>query len=398
MVVREMAIFLNQLSSFFLVLAIGFLSTQCSSETKIRTAQQSSDSEEESVLPGNMSSGGGGTVIANPVTKEEVLETLRQVKRDLRLFLISTTYHGISPGVLKPLSTIGEVVPLASTMSERVDEYLELLDEIAIVDPGDQQSCQYNGIKTDGSFANKELCLSSYRLSQKLNQIDYYPQIMALAVHEFGHAMGLDEKAALELQKGALVYFQDITRASVNDAVLELEEGISEWSELYKDEPFSNQELILFRQVDELPDRKKLFLPHPKLQALTLTGQLKVLMNITSRIEFLLYSVNYRKDYYAGKPSGSVYRRFLKDTFGYEPAGGSFYDGSIDCEEIQKTDSYQNSGLLLFPIPPAPECQLTPLLDNLYVGGFREENIAQSNDDIVRDLGSVFAKLHRAIK
>lgn len=169
----------------------------------------------DQVLSGSMTSGGGGTILADPVPQEKISEVIKEIRRDLFLHLNALSFaKAIESGeVSEDQAKEADLIPWSPWMERFVGEptqTLSLLDQIIFMD-FDDKPCSFAGQETDGSFQENEICLSSFSMSQpgKLNEIDYYPQVMALAMHELAHGLGADEAASLEVQRAVLHIFRN---------------------------------------------------------------------------------------------------------------------------------------------------------------------------------------------
>ncbi|MFK7826795.1 MAG: hypothetical protein AB8G05_21815 [Oligoflexales bacterium] len=168
------------------------------------------ESQRESILLGGMSSGGGGTIIANPVSKSVVGESIQEIRRDLSLYI---NYLDI---IFKQTPTNS---PAEKLFIQDIEHTRKVLTDVKIFDQNDQ-ACSFLGEDTDGSYHEGQgICLSSLKLSKQLDVINYYPQTIALAAHELAHALGADEETAVSIQQQVLDNFSDTSKPDVDKYV-----------------------------------------------------------------------------------------------------------------------------------------------------------------------------------
>ena len=184
----------------------------------------------ENVMLEGISSGGGGTILANPASKEEVSQTISQVKRDMHLFLNYMSFSNVDnlESLNENIITIKnfKVFDWYSLFIANIEKTRSIIESTKITD-SINTPCFFQGRETDGSFLPAEgICLSSMSLQTKLNQIDYYPQLLALAVHEYAHALGANEELAQRIQRDTLNLFTDSSASGVQNLIDENAEAL----------------------------------------------------------------------------------------------------------------------------------------------------------------------------
>lgn len=85
-----------------------------------------------------------------------------------------------------------------------------------------------------GSYGEKEICISGFSLSKKLNNTDYKIQTEALIVHELAHLMGANEEEATALQNRYFTDMQYVSKELVETQIDDTTDGLMGTSSLLK--------------------------------------------------------------------------------------------------------------------------------------------------------------------
>lgn len=140
---------------------------------------------------GGISGGGGGTVPAKPVGKEEIRHILQDARYSAYLFYATALRNDL-------LTDLGV---------KNLPQALEAIKTHGI-DINTQGPClDNNGNPNDGSVNSGNplyICISSKTLGEKLDDINAWAQTIALVVHEYAHLAGADEGQATQIQTRAL--------------------------------------------------------------------------------------------------------------------------------------------------------------------------------------------------
>lgn len=210
---------------FALLACQGDHSEDSSQDAKLKT-------EPENIIGGSISSGGGGTILAKPVSQATVSESIGKIKRDMNLFLnyMSFGHPDAAKIVSDPDSqfiTNFQYFDWYPLFIDDIEKTRSIIETTPVLDSMDAP-CFFQGNETDGSFlADDGICLSSMRLQAKLNQLDYYPQLFALAVHEYAHALGALEDKAQQIQKDTLNLFADASASLIENTFEENNQSMS---------------------------------------------------------------------------------------------------------------------------------------------------------------------------
>lgn len=151
---------------------------------------------------GGISSGGGGTLPADPASVHQIRNHLRDAKRDLRLFFrnekFSAQYH-VSP------------TNLEKKIFLQKDSILEVLERTNIELLTDKACHDSAGNEVDGSiYASRPntICISAFRIAPKVPKELARTEVLGLIAHELSHLVGADEDEAIEFQKNVVWSFK----------------------------------------------------------------------------------------------------------------------------------------------------------------------------------------------
>jgi hypothetical protein len=153
---------------------------------------------------GVVDGGGGGTLPADPVPVQAVVDVIRGSKLDLRLYARMVSWNGspgTSPALMKKL--FGQRRTL-----------LDLIEDTPIEIKTDAPCYDAGGKEVDGSvYPNPpsagigalpfDVCISAQRIAPKLVEERVYGETLALVLHEYSHLLGTTEDEAVEFQKAA---------------------------------------------------------------------------------------------------------------------------------------------------------------------------------------------------
>lgn len=184
--------------------------TGCGSTTsdqKFQRSEQTSRSQTESTLDGGITSGGGGAMEEGPAGAQRASSMVGLVPNHLKLFF--NEMYAPTPGSGELKSKIQGI------FGDDIYAVHQLIDDTPIEDQKDKP-CFYEGQEADGAYSKKDgICISSFRLGEKLGESELYPQILALAVHELAHAMAATEDQCVDIQKQSFEVFKKVSLEEV---------------------------------------------------------------------------------------------------------------------------------------------------------------------------------------
>lgn len=183
---------------------------------------------------GGVGSGGGDTTDPNPATPEDVVSGAQYYagkaamvwfQRQEQYFTLLQSAPDQEKSPFKPIfrgpRSISEV--LAGTTIE-----LEMSKPCFDAD----------GRERDGSIHASQpsaICISPFKMAPKLNDINVYPETVALIIHEVSHLAGADESQADEIQKQALWAFSRMDLPGLDADISQLADPDSEIQDLIYD-------------------------------------------------------------------------------------------------------------------------------------------------------------------
>jgi hypothetical protein len=143
---------------------------------------------------GGMDGGGGGTLPAHPVPVYKVQEIVHESKQKL-LYLFNDYEMRLKYGT--PSSLLSKLF-----LGPR--KVQEVLNDLRVEIRTEKPCLTSQGTEVDGSIYGikpNTICISAFRISQKIDLAMAEREILALLAHEVSHFMGSDELEATELQK-----------------------------------------------------------------------------------------------------------------------------------------------------------------------------------------------------
>lgn len=143
---------------------------------------------------GGMDGGGGGTLPAHPVSVYKVQEIVQESKQKL-LYLFNTYEVNLKYG---PRTSLLDKLFLGPRKAQ------EVLNDLRVEVRTEKPCLTSQGTEVDGSIHGSKpntICISAFRISQKIDLAVAEREILGLLLHEVSHFMGADELEATELQK-----------------------------------------------------------------------------------------------------------------------------------------------------------------------------------------------------
>ena len=223
--------FHSQSKIFIFILALATsISLNIACEKKSRISFEPNKQQENPEKPGDpgngkeveggISSGGGGTLPANPIGVFRVYEIVKDAKAALRMFYRlenqvtgdDPILYGLDKFVVGPRNLI------------------TLLEETEIEVLSDRPCKDKNGNEVDASVvASKQgaICLSAFRVAPKLIEERAHIEILALITHELTHLLGATEKEAVEIQKYTAIRFEKVFFENFGNLVWDMRERYS---------------------------------------------------------------------------------------------------------------------------------------------------------------------------
>lgn len=149
---------------------------------------------------GGITSGGGGTLPAQPISIDEAAGIISSSKQGLRLFL-------------REQSESAFFVDRDEKFFQGDKNLSTVLEETDVEILKDRPCHDKFGHPTDGSiYASKPnaICISAFRVAPKLIEERAYIEIYALMIHEYSHLLGSTEPEAVALQKRTAEYLSHV--------------------------------------------------------------------------------------------------------------------------------------------------------------------------------------------
>jgi hypothetical protein len=151
---------------------------------------------------GGITGGGGGTTNPNPIGSSFIARAVGDSKFLLKAYL--NEKENFWETVTK---RNGYTDPDLKFLFDRQDKVFQYLDKAVIELSADAPCHDLYGNEVDGSVHAKHpgaICISTFTLGKKLNELNFEYEVPALILHEISHQMGADEKLAVELQTQAI--------------------------------------------------------------------------------------------------------------------------------------------------------------------------------------------------
>lgn len=143
---------------------------------------------------GGMDGGGGGTLPAHPASVYEIQDIAQEAKPQLFYLLNGYEWR----------EKYDRQKPLYKKLFGGPRKAQEVLKDLLLEVRLDKPCLTSGGTEVDGSiYALKPntICLSAFRISQKIDKAAAEREVLALLMHEVSHFMGATEDEAVELQK-----------------------------------------------------------------------------------------------------------------------------------------------------------------------------------------------------
>ncbi len=171
-------------------------------------------------VEGGISSGGGGTLPANPISVFRVYEIVQDAKAALRMFYRlenqvtgdDPILYGLDKFVVGPRNLI------------------TLLEETEIEVLSNKPCKDKNGNEVDASIVASKpgaICLSAFRVAPKLIEERAHIEILALITHELTHILGSTEKEAVEIQRYTAIRFEKVFFETFGNQMWDMRERYS---------------------------------------------------------------------------------------------------------------------------------------------------------------------------
>lgn len=143
---------------------------------------------------GGMDGGGGGTLPSHPASVYEIQDIAQESKEDLLYLLNSYEWR----------EKYDQKKPLYQKLFGDSRKAQEILKDLRLEVRLDKPCYTSQGVEVDGSiYALKPntICLSAFRISQKLDKAVAKREVLALLMHEVSHFLGATEVEAVEFQE-----------------------------------------------------------------------------------------------------------------------------------------------------------------------------------------------------
>lgn len=150
---------------------------------------------------GGITSGGGGTLPANPISIAQVYDVINTSRQVLRLYINFQKQFPLD--ISKSTSRFFTDKTNLLTVLEDVD--LEVLRDKPCKDK--------SGVEVDASIYGSRpgsICLSAFRVAPKLIKEIAHTEINALLLHELSHLLGASEDEAVALQESMVLFTDEI--------------------------------------------------------------------------------------------------------------------------------------------------------------------------------------------
>jgi len=151
---------------------------------------------------GGISSGGGGTLPADPANVWQIQDIVKDAKRDLRLYFRNEKFHAQYD------KTVSELDKKLFLQKYSLVEALEKTDLELLKD---RPCYDANGKEVDGSIHSGKpntICISAFRIAPKVAKELARTEVTALIAHELSHIVGATEDEAAEFQKNTVFVFK----------------------------------------------------------------------------------------------------------------------------------------------------------------------------------------------
>lgn len=148
---------------------------------------------------GGMDGGGGGTLPAHPASVYEIQDIAQEAKPQL-LYLL----NGYEWREKYDQQKYDQQKPLYRKLFSGPRKAQEVLKDLRLEVRLDKPCLTSGGIEVDGSIyalKSNTICLSAFRISQKIDKAAAEREVLALLMHEVSHFMGTTEDEAVDLQK-----------------------------------------------------------------------------------------------------------------------------------------------------------------------------------------------------
>jgi len=150
---------------------------------------------------GGISSGGGGTLPADPASTWQIEEIVKSAKRDLRLYFI---------GEMRSFIKYDSSSPLDKKLYFGKYTILEALNKTDLEILEDKPCYDGTHKEVDGSIYGSRpntICISAFRIAPKVAKQLARNEVIALIAHELSHLVGATEAEAVELQRSLIITF-----------------------------------------------------------------------------------------------------------------------------------------------------------------------------------------------
>ena len=143
---------------------------------------------------GGMDGGGGGTLPAHPASIYEIQDIAQEAKPDLLYLLNGYEWR----------EKYDQQKPLYKKLFGGPRKAQEVLKDLRLEVRLDKPCFTSGGTEVDGSIyglKSNTICLSAFRISQKVDKAAAEREVLALLMHEISHFLGATEDEAVDLQK-----------------------------------------------------------------------------------------------------------------------------------------------------------------------------------------------------
>lgn len=143
---------------------------------------------------GGMDGGGGGTLPAHPASIYEIQDIAQEAKPDLLYLLNGYEWR----------EKYDQQKPLYKKLFGGPRKAQEVLKDLRLEVRLDKPCLTSGGTEVDGSIyglKSNTICLSAFRISQKVDKAAAEREVLALLMHEISHFLGATEDEAVDLQK-----------------------------------------------------------------------------------------------------------------------------------------------------------------------------------------------------
>lgn len=168
---------------------------------------------------GGISSGGGGTLPADPISIYDFYQVMGDAKHELRMYITGKRYEAQLVGRAEDKYFLGDRNLL--TVLEETD--IEVLTDKACKDR--------EGHDVDGSIVSSlpnAICISAQRVMPKLIKANAHEEIEALILHEFSHLLGATEAEAIHLQQEMVRRMVNVDREGLRNRLWQLPDEVGD--------------------------------------------------------------------------------------------------------------------------------------------------------------------------